>query len=146
MFNFCFCCFSYVILCYCLHSKPHFQRSVRLLGLPCRETPGLLGFSFVVPEKQRRLRQQTQMHQHGGIHEMPRLSNWVRQRRGEGVQRFVYPLVHLTPAPSPSPLTRAFTHTHTHASDMTPLLSHGKVAFGLQLCNFAEQGDTYIDG
>ena len=40
-----------------------------------------------VPGRQRRLRRQTQVHEHGGEHDMRRLSRWVDQRWSEGLHR-----------------------------------------------------------
>ena len=40
-----------------------------------------------VLEKQRRLPRQTQVHEHGGEHDMRRLSRWVDQRWSEGLHR-----------------------------------------------------------
>ena len=76
-----------------------------------------------VPERQRRLRQQTQMHQDGGILQVWRLPSWVYQRRGEGLQRFVrshvgeQKYIHRHGECtyrifSCKPRTHRFTHTH----------------------------------
>ena len=57
-------------------TTPTYAYTCRIWGEPVRH-------------QQRRLPQQTHMHQQRGIREMWRLPSWLYQRRGEGLQRLV---------------------------------------------------------